>query len=55
MLGFTAAAYAGMGNFGSGPNPYKVLLSTTGVAKEDFTTVLYEGNINSSITTEVTT
>lgn len=55
VLGFTAAAYAGMGNFGSGPNPYKVLLSTTGVAKEDFTTVLYEGNINSSITTEVNT
>lgn len=53
---FTACAFANKGQgMGVGANTFKVLVSDTGVEKEDFKEVIIDTNVHGSASTEVTT
>ncbi|MDE5773204.1 MAG: Omp28-related outer membrane protein [Muribaculaceae bacterium] len=53
VLSFLVAVYGGTVGLGAGTNPFKVYVSETGTAKEDFGDPIFEGAVRGSQTTEV--
>lgn len=52
-LGFTVAVFCNYGAWGLGSNTFKILVSDSGTAKEDFKEVVFEGQLSGSSTKEI--